>query len=172
MSKSADAAIPSQQKQHDSRARKGVQAPAPVAVPAPALPEADRPEGSYLDYPILGSLPELLLAYRDIQLQLAAMTKLEADKKRLGQSIEALLLAADAKSVTAGALRCTRVEVAGRKTLSSDKLLALGVPADTIVEATVVGNPSSYVKVTAIDEDMAEAKAGKGQSFTLGSRVA
>jgi hypothetical protein len=165
MSKSSDAAIHDMNRKAD-RPRKGVQSPKPVAVPTP-IPDEPQPEGSYRDFPVLAALPEMLLAYRDLQLQIAAISKLEAQKKELGQSIEALLLAAGAKTVTAGALRCTHVEVAGRKSISADRLLSFGVPADTIVAATVTGNPSSHIKVTAIDEAMHEARNGHGSPAEL-----
>lgn len=169
MSKSSDAASAVMSKK---RERKGVQRPGPVAAPEPIPAEINRPEGTYLDFPVLAQLPELLADYRSIQLQLAATAVLEKRRKELGQSIEALMLAAGAKSVTAGAIRCTHVETSGRKTLSADKLLQLGVSADVIVEATVVGKPSSSIRVTAIDEELDAAKQGNGCSFTLGSKVA
>lgn len=131
--------------------------PVPVA-PASASTAAQAPEGTYREHPALSTLPALVEEYRQLQLQLAALDTLDTRRKALGQDIEALLLAADQKTVTVGDLQITRVEVAGRKTLSADRLLALGVPADVIVQATSHGKPSSHVRVTVADAELSEAR--------------
>lgn len=140
--------------------RKGVLRPGPVAAPAAPAPP-DGPDGSYRDYPVLADLPGLVAAYHDCQVQLAAASEIDKRRKDLGLQIEALLLVADVKSVTVGDLRTTRVETAGRKSISADALLALGVPADTIVAATVTSKPSSYVRIVPADEAVEASRSGQ-----------
>lgn len=133
----------------------------PVAVPQakpttsaqPLLdlePETDgalQPQGTYQEHPLLADLPELVAKQQALKAELKGMKAKEAEEKELREEIEALLLAAGVESVTCGDVTVARIEVEGRRTISQDALLALGVEADTIAAATETGEGYSYVSV-------------------------
>jgi hypothetical protein len=140
-----------------SKTLKGVQSPKPVLV---NTPQPNALSGTYLDFPVLSDLPSAIAEYRRLILEIARVEPLQVQRKEVAALIEALLLAANAKSVTCGEFRATRVETQGRKTLSADLLLQNGCDADIIAKAYTFGKPSSSVRVTRMDDEKEQASNG------------
>ena len=77
-----------------------------------------------------------------------AIKQLETEKKALQSRLQQYFADSDIKTVLVGQTKVTLVVNQGRSTIDKVKLIEHGVPAQTIVECTVQGEPFSFVKVT------------------------
>lgn len=77
-----------------------------------------------------------------------AIKQLEVEKKALQARLQQYFTDSDIKTVLVGQTKVTLVVNQGRSTIDKVKLIEHGVPAQTIVECTVQGEPFSFVKVT------------------------
>lgn len=87
---------------------------------------------------------------KDQQKYRAERDAAEALVKDCNEQIAELLEKAKVDSVAVDSHRVTRVESAGRSTLDKNRLMELGVAADTIIKATVQGKPFVTIKITEI----------------------
>lgn len=94
---------------------------------------------------LVDCLPDMATEYRDIQDQ---MTALEARKKELAGEIKVLLDALELRAVRGDGWMVTRVKDTETESLSQERLLALGVSMDTILEAIVKSPKAGYVQVS------------------------
>jgi hypothetical protein len=138
---------------------KGPKPPRPVGVSTPS-PTATETEGTFTQYPVLASLPDLVnlhqTAHKDIKDALASVASItgpaEQVKKKAAGDIEALLVAADLdgtedEGVTVGERRVKRIEVQGEEYVDTVMLLEAGVPIDTIKACTKRKEGYSYALV-------------------------
>ena len=74
-------------------------------------------------------------------------------RKELKEAIHAALLSSGEDAVLAEGYKVQMITKAGSRKIEPTKLLELGVSADTIAKATVIGAGSSYIDIRRAKED-------------------
>lgn len=92
------------------------------------------------------SFDEMVVKYKDLSAEIEFREKA---KRELKLTIEAGLIVADTQKVLCEGYRVQIIEKEGSKKIDANKLLELGVEADTIAAATVQSKSSSYVDIRA-----------------------
>ena len=92
----------------------------------------------------------MVTKYKDLSAEIDFRDKI---RKELKTHIEAGLLYADVPKVLCEGYRVQIVEKEGSKKIEANRLLELGVTADTIAKATVQGKSSSYVDIRTVKEE-------------------
>jgi len=95
------------------------------------------------------SFDEMVVKYKELGAEIDFREKM---KKVLKENIEAGLLLADVQKVSCEGYRVQIIEKEGSKKIDANKLLDLGVDADTIAAATIQSKSSSYVDIRATKE--------------------
>lgn|ERR1700690_2194478 len=90
------------------------------------------------------SFDEMVVKYKELSSEIEFREKA---KKELKLTIEAGLIMADTQKVMCEGYRVQIIEKEGSKKIDANKLLELGVEADTIAAATVQAKSSSYVDI-------------------------
>ena len=96
------------------------------------------------------SFDELVVKYKDVD---AEIKYREGIKKEIKVAIEAGLLLADIEKVACEGYKIQVITKDGSRKVDSQKLLELGVSADTIAKATVQSAGSSYIDIRAMKEE-------------------
>ncbi len=126
--------------------------PKPFTEPEPAPP--------WSDFKMLQrrNFDREVSALYDLKKQMAVLKKqADAQQEKVKPLMEALWEAKEVKSVQVGEVRVTLSQIKGKKTLSAQKLLVLGVASEVIEEATETGKPSTQLRLTGPkDEDTEE----------------
>jgi hypothetical protein len=92
---------------------------------------------------------QMITKYKDVD---AEIKYREAIKKELKTAIESGMIMADIDNCMCEGYKVAFIEKAGSKKIEANKLLELGVSADTIAKATVTGSPVVYVDIRQIKE--------------------
>ena len=95
------------------------------------------------------SFDEMVVEYKELSAEIDFRDKV---RKELKLTIEAGLLLADVQKVLCEGYRVQIIEKEGSKKIDANKLLEMGVEADTIAAATVQSKGSSYVDIRAAKE--------------------
>lgn len=98
-------------------------------------------------------------ALYDLKKQASELKKrIEVQQEKVKPLMEALWEAKEVKSVQVGEVRVTLSQIAGKKTLNAQKLLEQGVEAEVIEAATVVGKPSTQLRLTGPKDEDTDAE--------------